>query len=74
MKITEKLRSQLITRGDSQNQVHKATGLSRATVAAFLKGDQVHSETIDLIGEYLQASLSFTQPAKEPAKKSKPAK
>lgn len=60
MKLTERIREQLIASGASRNKVHKSTGLTRATISAFIGGKDVHSSTIDAIAEFLGAEIMFT--------------
>lgn len=69
MTLTERVRNFLLARGDSQNKIHKATGLARATVANFLKGDEVHSDTLDKLVEYTGAKIELPPLPKEPTKK-----
>ncbi|WP_390845049.1 helix-turn-helix domain-containing protein [Anatilimnocola floriformis] len=73
-KVTEQLRAHLIARGDSQNRIHKQTGLSRKTVADFLSGENIRGETLDTLCEYVGAVLTLPPLPKEPGKKAKPAK
>jgi predicted XRE-type DNA-binding protein len=67
MTLTEKIRERLKASGFSRNKVHQATGLTRATVAAFLDGKDAHSSTLDKLAEFLGMTVAF--PAIEAAKR-----
>lgn len=67
MTLTEKIRERLKASGVSRNKVHLATGLTRATVAAFLDGKDAHSSTLDKLAEFLGMTVAF--PAIEAAKR-----
>lgn len=69
MKLTETIREKLKASGASRNKVHLATGLTRATVAAFLDGKDVHSSTLDAIGEFLGVTVDFKEEDNKPPRR-----
>jgi len=68
MTLTDAIRETLRAKGLSVRRISLDTDITRATIASFLDGSSVNSNTLDRLAEYLGLEVRPKDSASKPAK------